>query len=62
MPDYAGTHRASRTGPVAALGMLPSGTLPVGAGLIGLGAGMYVHLAVAGHSLPASGMAALSVL
>jgi O-antigen/teichoic acid export membrane protein len=29
---------------------------------MGLGAGMYVHLAVAGHSLPASGMAALSVL
>ena len=27
-----------------------------------LGAGMYVHLAVAGHSLPASGMAAVSVL
>jgi O-antigen/teichoic acid export membrane protein len=27
-----------------------------------LGAGMYVHLAVAGHTLPASGMAAVSVL
>jgi O-antigen/teichoic acid export membrane protein len=42
--------------------MLPPGTLTVGAGLLVLGAGYYVHLAVAGHSLPASGMAALSVL
>jgi len=63
MPDYAGTHRASRAGrAAAALGLLPQGTLAVGAGLIGLGAGMFIHLAVAGHSLPASGMAALSVL
>lgn len=42
--------------------MLPRGTLPVGAGLIVLGAGSYAHLAVAGHSLPATGMATLSVL
>jgi O-antigen/teichoic acid export membrane protein len=41
---------------------LPPGTLSVGAGLLILGAGMYVHLAVAGHSLPPTGMAALSVL
>ena len=42
--------------------LLPPGTVSVGAGLIVLGAGMYVHLAVAGHSLTASGMAAVSVL
>jgi O-antigen/teichoic acid export membrane protein len=42
--------------------VLPPGTLSVGAGLLVLGAGMYVHLSVAGHSLPATGMAALSVL
>ena len=42
--------------------LLPPGTVSVGAGLMVLGAGMYVHLAVAGHSLPASGMAAVSVL
>jgi O-antigen/teichoic acid export membrane protein len=42
--------------------VLPPGTLTVGAGLLVLGAGYYAHLAVAGHSLPASGMAALSVL
>jgi O-antigen/teichoic acid export membrane protein len=64
MPDRAarGAHRARRPGRVAALSLLPVGTLPVGAGLMVLGAGMYVHLAVAGHSLPASGMAAVSVL
>jgi len=45
-----------------ALDVLPPGTLTVGAGLLVLGAGYYAHLAVAGHSLPASGMAALSVL
>ena len=45
-----------------ALTLLPPGTLSVGAGLMVLGAGMYVHLAVAGHSLPAGGMAAVSVL
>src|SRR6266702_1736895 len=45
-----------------ALDMLPPGTLAVGAGLLVLGAGYYTHLAVAGHSLPATGMAALSVL
>jgi O-antigen/teichoic acid export membrane protein len=42
--------------------LLPRGTLPVGAGLIALGAGAYAHLAVAGHTLPATDMAALSVL
>jgi O-antigen/teichoic acid export membrane protein len=52
MPDRAGR----------AASLLPRGTLAVGAGLMVLGAGMYVHLAVAGHSLPASGMAAVSVL
>ncbi len=52
MPDRAG--RAAT--------LLPRGTLAVGAGLLVLGAGMYVHLAVAGHSLPATGMAAVSVL
>jgi O-antigen/teichoic acid export membrane protein len=45
-----------------AVALLPPGTLSVGAGLMVLGAGMYVHLAVAGHTLPASGMAAVSVL
>ncbi|HEV3287833.1 MAG TPA: hypothetical protein VG123_02450, partial [Streptosporangiaceae bacterium] len=48
--------------PRRALDMLPPGTLTVGAGLLVLGAGYYVHLAIAGHSLPATGMAALSVL
>jgi hypothetical protein len=42
--------------------LLPTGTLAVGAGLLVLGAGMYVHIAVAGHGLPATGMAAVSVL
>jgi O-antigen/teichoic acid export membrane protein len=50
-------HWASR-----AANLLPPGTLPVAAGLLGLGAGMYAHLAVAGHSLPAAGMAAVAVL
>ena len=40
----------------------PRERFAVGAGLAVLGGRMYVHLAVAGHSLPASGMAALSVL
>jgi len=48
--------------PRRALDVLPPGTLTVGAGLLVLGAGYYAHLAVAGHSLPASGMADLSVL
>jgi O-antigen/teichoic acid export membrane protein len=48
--------------PRRALDMLPPGTLTVGAGLLVLGAGYYAHLAIAGHSLPATGMAALSVL
>ena len=45
-----------------AAGLLPAGTLAVGAGLLVLGAGFYVHLAVAGHRLAPAGMAALSVL
>jgi O-antigen/teichoic acid export membrane protein len=49
-------------GPGRVLGLLPPGTLPVGAGLMVLGIGMYTHLAVAGHRLSAPGMAALSVL
>jgi O-antigen/teichoic acid export membrane protein len=48
--------------PRRALDMLPPGTLTVGAGLLVLGAGYYAHLAAAGHSLTADGMAALSVL
>ena len=44
------------------LGLLPRGTLPVGAGLMVVGAGSYAHLAVAGHTLPASAMAAMAVL
>ena len=64
MPDLVarGAHRRRPAGRVAVLNLLPVGTLPVGAGLMVLGAGMYVHLAVAGHSLPATGMAAVSVL
>ncbi len=45
-----------------ALGVLPAGTLKVGAGLIVFGGAAYVHLAVAGHSLSTRGMAAMSVL
>ncbi|MGE5133999.1 MAG: polysaccharide biosynthesis protein [Gemmatimonadota bacterium] len=41
---------------------LPRGTLPVGAGLLVLGAGAYAHLAVAGHTLPVAAMAGMSVL
>jgi O-antigen/teichoic acid export membrane protein len=44
------------------LGLLPSGTLLVGAGLAVLGVGSYAQLAVAGHSLTTPGMAAMSVL
>ena len=44
------------------LGLLPPGTLPVAAGLIAIALGSYLHLAIAGHSLPTSGMAAVSVL
>jgi O-antigen/teichoic acid export membrane protein len=44
------------------LGLLPSGTLLVGAGLAVLGAGSYAQLAIAGHSLSTGGMAAMSVL
>jgi O-antigen/teichoic acid export membrane protein len=54
MPDRSLARRVST--------VLPPGTLSVGAGLLVLGVGMYVHLAVAGHSLPTTGMAALSVL
>ena len=45
-----------------ALGVLPTGTLQVGAGLMVFGGAAYVHLAVAGHSLSTRGMAAMSVL
>jgi O-antigen/teichoic acid export membrane protein len=45
-----------------AAGLLPPGTLLVGAGLAVLGAGSYAQLAVAGHSLSTPGMAAMSVL
>jgi O-antigen/teichoic acid export membrane protein len=45
-----------------ALGLLPSGTLLVGAGLAVLGAGSYAQLAVAGHTLSTGGTAAMSVL
>jgi O-antigen/teichoic acid export membrane protein len=48
--------------PARVLALLPPGTLPVGAGLAILGAGSYAHLAVAGHTLPATGMAEISVL
>jgi O-antigen/teichoic acid export membrane protein len=44
------------------LGLLPSGTLLVGAGLAVLGGASYVYLAVAGHELGRPGDAALSVL
>jgi O-antigen/teichoic acid export membrane protein len=43
-------------------GFLPPGTLPVAAGLMVLGIGLYAHLAIAGHSLHPAGMAAMSVL
>jgi O-antigen/teichoic acid export membrane protein len=43
-------------------GLLPPGTLLVGAGLAVLGVGSYAQLAVAGHSLSTGGMAAMSVL
>src|SRR5690348_17057737 len=64
MPDPApGTVPPVRGGAAGRyLALLPPGTLAVGAGLMVLGAGYYVHLAVAGHSLAASGMAAMSVL
>jgi O-antigen/teichoic acid export membrane protein len=45
-----------------ALGLLPRGTLLVGAGLAVLGAASYVHLAVAGHELSRTGFAAMSEL
>jgi O-antigen/teichoic acid export membrane protein len=44
------------------LGLLPPGTLLVGAGLGVLGAASYVHLAIAGHTLSTVGMASMSVL
>lgn len=69
MPDRVrrgGAHAkppgARRPGLAGLLGLLPPGTLPVGAGLMVLGAGLYTHLVVAGYRLPTSGMAALSVL
>lgn len=44
------------------VGVLPPGTLAVGAGLGVLGAASYVHLAVAGHTLAPADMSAISVL
>jgi O-antigen/teichoic acid export membrane protein len=44
------------------LGLLPPGTLAVGAGLVVLGAASYVHLSVASHALSHAGYDALSVL
>lgn len=45
-----------------ALGLLPSGTILVGAGLAVLGAGSFAQLAIGGHTLSTAGMAAMSVL
>ena len=45
-----------------ALGLLPRGTLLVGAGLAVLGVASYAHLAVAGHELSTSAWTAMSVL
>lgn len=45
-----------------ALGVLPTGTLPVAAGLAVLGAGSYAHLAFADHTLGATGKADVSEL
>ena len=44
------------------VGVLPPGTLAVGAGLGVLGAAAYVHLAVAGHALDPADMSSVSVL
>jgi O-antigen/teichoic acid export membrane protein len=44
------------------LDVLPRGTVAVGTGLVVLGAASYVHLAIAGHLLSASGYSSLSVL
>jgi O-antigen/teichoic acid export membrane protein len=44
------------------LGALPSGTVPVGTGLVVLGAASYVHLAFAGHVLDHADMSSLAVL
>jgi O-antigen/teichoic acid export membrane protein len=44
------------------LGLLPRGTLAVGAGLAVLGGASYVHLAIAGHVLSKADMASMSVL
>jgi O-antigen/teichoic acid export membrane protein len=44
------------------LGLLPPGTVLVGAGLGVLGAGSCAQLAIAGHSLSTGGMAAMAVL
>ncbi|WP_243710439.1 polysaccharide biosynthesis protein, partial [Micromonospora sp. KC213] len=44
------------------LGLVPPGTLAVGAGLALLGLASYVHLAVAGHSLTKDDYSSLSVL
>ncbi|MFC7550076.1 polysaccharide biosynthesis protein [Plantactinospora sp. GCM10030261] len=44
------------------LNLVPAGTIAVGGGLTLLGLASYVHLAVAGHNLDASGYSSLSVL
>jgi O-antigen/teichoic acid export membrane protein len=44
------------------IGVLPPGTLAVGAGLGVLGVSAYAHLAVAGHTLDAADMSSVSVL
>jgi O-antigen/teichoic acid export membrane protein len=44
------------------VGLLPQGTLRVAVGLAVLGIASYVHLAIAGHTLPVAQMADLSVL
>jgi O-antigen/teichoic acid export membrane protein len=41
---------------------VPAGTIPVGGGLVVLGAGFCAQLAIAGHTLSTAGMAAMSVL
>jgi O-antigen/teichoic acid export membrane protein len=43
-------------------GVLPPGTLAVGAGLGVLGVAAYIHLAVAGHALDTADMSSVSVL
>jgi O-antigen/teichoic acid export membrane protein len=60
--DRRGPGRPPDKPAIRVLGLLPPGTLLVGAGLAVLGLGSYAQLAVAGHSLRPAGMAAMSVL